>query len=344
MNFVQRHADADLRGHTGDRVAAGLGSERGRPRHAGVDFDEIILERLRVERELHVAAALDLERADDLERAVAQHVIFFVGQRLGRAHHHRVAGVDADRVEVFHVADGDGGVVLVADDLVFDLLKALDALFDQHLADRRERQRVFHQRQEFFLVVGEAAAGAAERERRAQHHRVADLFHNLEAFFNRACHFRREYRLAELFAQLLKKLPILRPFNGKRAGAEQLHAALLQDAFFVKLHGEIETRLPADARQDRVRALIADDLGDVFERQRLHIHLVRDGGVGHDGGGVGVAEDDLVPLLFERQARLRAGVVKFRRLPDDDRAGADDQHFFDVRSLWHNLFLLLGLH
>ena len=58
-------------------------------------------------------------------------------------------------------------------------------------------------------------------------------------------------------------------------------------------------------------------------------------GVGHDGGGVGVDEDGLYALGFQRTAGLRAGVVKLCRLTDDDGAGADDQYLFDTRVFRH---------
>ena len=55
----------------------------------------------------------------------------------------------------------------------------------------------------------------------------------------------------------------------------------------------------------------------------------------HDGGGVGVDEDHLVPFLPKRQARLRARVVKFRRLTDDDGTGPDDENPVEVCAFRH---------
>ena len=63
-------------------------------------------------------------------------MILFVGQRLGRADNDRIAGMDSDRIEVFHVTDGDCGIVCITHYLIFDLLKAFDALFDQDLMHR----------------------------------------------------------------------------------------------------------------------------------------------------------------------------------------------------------------
>ena len=66
----------------------------------------------------------------------------------------------------------------------------------------------------------------------------------------------------------------------------------------IQLHGKIQAGLSADAGDDGIRPLIADDAGNVFQRQRFHIDLIRNGRVCHDGGGIGIAEDDLISLLF----------------------------------------------
>ena len=226
-DLVQGHAHADLGGHSGDRVAAGLGGQGGGAGDAGVDLDQIVLEGVGVQGKLDVAAALDLQRPDDPQGAVPQHVVFLVGQGLGGADHNGVAGVDAHRVDVLHVADGDGGVVRVPHHLVFDLLVALDALFNQHLMDGRKGQSVFHQLPEFLLVVGKAAAGAAQGESGAQHHRVADMLRRKQAFFHALGDLGGEHRLAQTLAQLLELLPVLCLLNALAAGAQQLHLALL---------------------------------------------------------------------------------------------------------------------
>src|SRR5262249_45252228 len=58
-------------------------------------------------------------------------------------------------------------------------------------------------------------------------------------------------------------------------------------------------------------------------------------GVGHDGGGVGVDQDDLVALLAQGLAGLGAAVVELARLADDDRPRADEQDLLQVGTLWH---------
>ena len=243
--------------------------------------------------------------------------------------------MDAHGVHVFHVADGDGGVVFVAHHFIFNFLVALDTLFHQHLTDRGEFEGVFHNGAQLLVVAGKAAARAAERESRAQNHRVADVVRGGKPFFDGVDDDGRQHRLAQFLAELLKQLAILGAFDGGAARAQQFHLALAQYALLFKLHGQIQPRLAADAGHNGVRALVAEDFGQVLQLQRLHIHLVGNGRVRHDGGGVGVDEDHLVAFLLQRQAGLRARVVELRGLADDDGAGTNDQYFVNIGALRH---------
>ncbi len=72
-------------------------------------------------------------------------------------------------------------------------------------------------------------------------------------------------------------------------------------------------------------------------RDRLDVGGVGEAGVGHDGGGVGVHQDDAIALGLQRLAGLRAGIVELAGLADDDRAGADDQDGVDVGALGHGI-------
>ena len=249
--------------------------------------------------------------------------------------------MDAHGVNILHAADGNGMVVAVPHDLKLDFLVTLDALFHQHLMDRGQPEGVqadFHQ---FFLVVGEAAAGAAQGEGRPQHHGVADVLGCFLGFLDGVGDLRGNHGLADGLAQFLEQLPVLGPLNGLAGGAQQLYPALFQNALLFQLHGQVQTGLAADAGDNGVGTLIADDLGDIFQGQGLHVYLIGDDGVGHDGGGVGVAQNYLVALFLQCQTGLGAGVVKFGSLADDDGAGANDQNFLDVRSLCHNSVLLI---
>ena len=80
---------------------------------------------------------------------------------------------------------------------------------------------------------------------------------------------------------------------------------------------------------------MAENFCDIFKGERLHVNLIGNYGVGHDGCRVGVYKDNLVAFFLKRKARLGSGVVEFGRLANYDRAGADDKYFFDVCSFSH---------
>jgi hypothetical protein len=82
--------------------------------------------------------------------------------------------VHTHRVDVLDRAHDDAVVIAVAHDLELELLPAEDGLLHEDLVDRRVRDPARDLRDEVGLVMRDAAAGAAERERRADDQRVAD--------------------------------------------------------------------------------------------------------------------------------------------------------------------------
>ena len=166
--LVERVADGELGGDLGDREAGRLRRQRRRARHARVHLDDDHAAVVRVDRELHVrAAGVDADLAQHRDRGVAHDLVFLVGQRLRRRDGDRVAGVHAHRVEVLDRADDDAVVLAVAHDLHLELFPAEQRLLDQQLARRRQVEPALAHLDELLLVVGDAAAGAAQREGRA---------------------------------------------------------------------------------------------------------------------------------------------------------------------------------
>ena len=102
-----------------------------------------------------------------------------------------------------------------------------------------------------------------------------------------------------------------------------------------EIHREVERGLAADRRQQRVGTFALDDRREHLRRQRLDVGAVGQLRVGHDRRRIAVDEDHLEPFGAQRLARLAAGVVELARLPDDDRAGADDEDAFQICSTWH---------
>ena len=124
----------------------------------------------------------------------------------------------------------------------------------------------------------------------------------------------------------LEALAVLGLVDGIGLGADELDVVLVEHAVTREVHRAVEGRLAAHRRQDRIGTFLGDDSFDDLPGDRLDVGDVRGLRVGHDRGRVGVHEDDADALFAQHAARLGAGVVELGRLPDHDRAGADDHH------------------
>ena len=338
LHFIQRIADGNLRGALGNRVARRLRRKGGGTADARVDLDDGIVERIGIERELAVAAALDFQRGDDVQRGAAEHLILLVRQGQRGRNDDGVARVHADGVDVLHRADGNHVAQLVAHDLEFDFLPAGNALLDQNLCNRRQAQTILGDFRQFRFILADTAARTAQRVRWTHNHRVSDGLGERERILHRLHHFRRNDGLVDGEHRVLELLAVFRLFNRFALGAEQLHAVLFKEALLRQLHGEGQTALPAQRGQQGVRLFLEDDAAQGFQRQRLNVDMVGGGVVGHDGSGVRVDQHDFQPRVLQGAARLRTGVVKFGSLTNHNRAGADNHYFVQIGIQRHSLF------
>ena len=143
------------------------------------------------------------------------------------------------------------------------------------------------------------------------------------------------HRLAEQFAVL----GLVDRLGGR---ADHLDVEFVQHAHFLQRERAVERRLAAHGRQQREAAgngiaLLLDDLGDDFRRDRLDIGAVGHVRIGHDRRRIGVDQDDPIALRAQRLAGLGAGIVEFAGLSDDDRARADDHDRRDICPLRHKI-------
>ena len=254
-----------------------------------------------------------------------------VGQRLDGRHDDRVAGVDAERVHVLHRAHRDARVLGVAHDLVFDLLPADQAALDHHLPDRAGAEAGLDALPVGPLRLDDAAAGPAEGERGPDDGRQADGVQGLlggclaRVVVGALDDERGRVRLVDAFEQVPERLAVLGHPDRLERRAQEADVVPVQDAGLGQRHRQVQRRLPAQPCQQSLRLLAGDHGLDRGHRERLQVHGVRDGRVGHDRGRVGVDEDRAHTLGPERAAGLGAGVVELGRLSDDDRPRAQDQ-------------------
>ena len=129
----QSVSQTDLCSGVSERVASSLGSESGRTRETSVDLNDTVVETIRRKSVLNVTLSNDTQVTNDLDSGSAEHVVLLITEGLRRRDDDTVTSVDAERIKVLHVADGNAVISGITDDLVFGLLPALERLFDENL-------------------------------------------------------------------------------------------------------------------------------------------------------------------------------------------------------------------
>ena len=251
-------------------------------------------------------------------------MVVVVAQRLRGGHHDALAGMDAQRVEVFHVADGDAVVKAVAHHLVFDFFPAAQRFLDEHLG--RECESFLHQGVELLGIVAESRAEAAQGVGCAHDDRVSQLLGDSQRRCLVGGGAAADGLDVDLVEFLDKELAVFSVDDGAHGGAEHLHAVALEHSRAEELHAAVEGGLAAEGEQDAVGALLGDDALDKGGRHGQEVYLVGKSLGGLHGGDVGVDEHSLEPLLLHGLERLGAGVVKLAGLADFQRSAAQKQH------------------
>ena len=151
---------------------------------------------------------------------------------------------------------------------------------------------------------------------------------------------RARRREADLLHRLAEQLAVFGLVDGFGGGADHLDAVLVQHTHAAQRQRGVQRGLPAHGGQQRKAAgnriaFLGDDLGDDLRRDRLDIGRVGQVRIGHDRRRIGIDQDDPIALGLQRLAGLRARIVEFAGLADDDRPGADDQDRGDVGPFGH---------
>ena len=326
--FVQGIADGQLGGQLGDGETGGLGGQGRGTRHARVHLDDHHLAIVGIDAELHVAAAgLHADLAHDGEGSVAHHLVLGVGQGLGRGHGDGVTGVHAHGVHVLDGADDDAVVILVTHDFHLELFPAQHALLDHDFGHGTGGKAVTGHFFQVGHVVGDAAAGAAQGEGRADDERegqhVAQGAHFIHVVGNAA----GRHLEADALHGLPEQFAAFGLFDDFGTRTDELHAALRQNAALGQTKSGVERRLSAKGGQQGIGAFLADDGRQGLLLDGLDIGGVGHVGVGHDGGRVGIDQHHLVAFFLEGLHGLGAGIVEFTALADDDGTCADNQNF-----------------
>ena len=207
-----------------------------------------------------------------------------------------------------------------------------DRLLEQHLGGRAGLQPAAGDPVQLGLVVGDAGAAAAHRERRAHDDRVAERRRPRRAP-RPSCGRRRCARDSAADRPRRSSLNSCRSSprwiastSAPISSTPYCSSTPLSCSAIAAFSAVCPPRVGSSASGRSFSMIFVDELG----RDRLDVGGVGELRVGHDRRRVGVDEDDPQALVLEHPAGLRAGVVELRGLADDDRAGADHQDVLQV--------------
>src|SRR5690606_39166676 len=179
-------------------------------------------------------AGFNTDGADDGEAGVAHELIFLVGQRLDGRDGDAVAGVHTHGIEVFDGTDDDAVVGAVAHDFHFVFLPAEQRFFDENFVHRREVNAALGDFFKFLDVVGNTAAGAAERKCRTNNEREAPDFFGDGARFVHVVRDTGNWNVeTDGEHQVFERETVFAFMNGFRFGADHFDAVTFQRAVFV---------------------------------------------------------------------------------------------------------------
>src|SRR5215212_9930893 len=175
--------------------------------------------------------------------------------------------MDAHGVHVLNGADHHDVICEIAHDLELELLPTRDALFDEGAPHGASVEAVDDGPAKFAVVGGSGASFAAEGEAGTDNKWEADLCCELLRFGEVTHRAAGGHVQADSAHGLGEELAVLGFTDRRDGGSEKFDACLVEDASLVEFGGEVEGGLTSQGREQRVRSLAAQYLGDGFGRQ-----------------------------------------------------------------------------
>ena len=134
---------------------------------------------------------------------------------------------------------------------------------------------------------------------------------------------------------MFEQQTVFRDFDRFALGADHLDAVFFQHPRVVQRDCQIQRGLATNGWQQGIGLFFADNRGNRFDGERLDVGPVSGLRIGHDRRRVRINQHHFVALLMQGFAGLRARIVEFAGLANDDRTGTNNQDFMDISALGH---------
>ena len=238
--------------------------------------------------------------------------------------------MNTDRIEVFHVTDGNTVIIGITDYFIFYFFPACHTAFNQCLTDKAVFQTSVNDFIKFFFVSCNTAASTTQSISRSDDKWEANFISKFLSCTNclNDCTFRN--RLIDFLHCFFEKFAVFCPFDTFNLSAKKLDIVFCQNTFFIKVHSKVQSNLSAQRSQERIRTFFSDNTFQKFAIQRFNINTVSNINICHNCCRIAVNKHYFKIFFFESTTCLRTCIVKLCRLSNDNRAGADYEYFFNV--------------
>jgi len=186
-------------------------------------------------------------------------------------------------------------------------------------------ETVAYHAHQLVAVMSKPRAKPTHRKRRPNHQWVPEVFRVADRVLDSGGDIAFGDIRSGFNDEFFEYLSVFAPIDGVKRRTNELNIVFLQDAFFVQCHGGVQCSLTTEGRQNRVWPLFLDDGFQDSGGDGLDVGLVGKAGIRHDCRRVGVHQNDPHALFAENAARLRARVVKFCCLANDNWARTNNE-------------------
>ena len=281
--------------------------------------------------------------ADTFSWKFLQHFQFLVIQWASRSYHDRFAGMNTQRVKVFHACYRKTVVIRITDHLKLNFFPSFQRLFHQNLF--RESKWALSQFEEFLFIGTNTTSESSQRVSRTNHHRITNatcssnsIFHAFYSLADRSFHI----NLVEL---LHKQVTVFRIHDSLNRSTQYFHTIFIQNTLCIKLCTAVQGSLSAECKKNAVGTFFLNNLLYKISSHGKEIHLISNSLGSLNGCDVRVDQYRIDAFFFQGLQCLWTGIIKLSGLSDFECAWTQNKDFFHF--LFHFFYChykLLFLH
>ena len=248
-------------------------------------------------------------------------MIIGVTERLRRSDNDGLSRMDAQRVEVLHVTDGDTVVKTVAHHLILHFFPSTQGFFHKHL--RGEGESFLNQHIQFFFIVTEAGTQSTKRVCSTDNHRITQFGSSTTGINSIFYSFTFNSLYIDFIQLMHENLTVFRIDNGLYGSTENFYAIFLKNSIFVKGDTAVQCRLPTKGEHNTIRTFFFDDFLYKIRSDRQEVNLVGNAFRSLHGSDVRVDKNGVDTFFFQSFECLTARVVELTCLTDFQCTGTE---------------------